>query len=154
MKKLLASAVLLSFSIIATAQKPDWVSLDEVIDQFANQSGEDTSKLTYIYQRCAALQMTLSTLIEESEPELSNAYLELTSAFSKQAAMLRISSASDSSNESVERISSTILDVVTELNTLYLTWANNNYLMQGSYFEADDDFQSEIILCGEVAKTL
>ena len=52
----------------------------------------------------------------------------------------------------VESESKIVLDVVVALYEKYMSWLNNNYITQGSYFEKDLEFQQEMQLCKGVAE--
>ena len=45
-------------------------------------------------------------------------------------------------------ISESTKEVVITLFEQYMSWLNDNYLLNGSYFENDLDFQLEMEICG------
>ena len=156
MKKLLTTLALILFSTTVMAQKPDWISLSVIIEQAANESADEPINKIYLLQRCAAQHLAMSTIIKESSPDLAIQFTESTSELAKRAALERINLAQTRANSTldVEDISNDILQVITLLYDQYMGWANNNYLMDGAYFERDEDFKLEIALCGEIANSL
>jgi len=155
MKKLLTTIALILFSTTVMAQKPDWVSLLEIIDQAANESADEPTKYIYLLQRCAAQRLAMSTIIKESSPNLSIQFTKSTSELAKRAALERINLVKARANSTldVEDISNDILQNITLLHEQYMSWANSNYLMDGAYFEKDEDFKLEIEICEEIANS-
>jgi len=153
MNKLLTIITFLCFSSSIIAQQPDWVSLPEIIDQAFNESAPDTSKRIYLFQRCAAQQLAMSTLVAELSADMEKTFIESSSTLSQAAALERIILARTriGSSADAETISRMSLEAITQLYEQYMGWANNNYLINGSYFENDEEFDTEIELCIEIS---
>jgi len=51
----------------------------------------------------------------------------------------------------VERMATEVRSLITNLHQDYMNWANENYRLQGAYFESDALFKQEIEICGVLA---
>ena len=145
---------ILSFAQNSAAQNSELVPLIEILGQVSDAPDGDTSKAIYLMQRCSGLQLALSSLFEESSPDLSEIAVGLSSSLAIQAASLRINLARERgiSDPDVERMAIEVRELVTLLYQDYMDWANNNYRRQGAYFESDAQFQQEIEICGALAE--
>ena len=153
MKVIIPTFFILLIVAEVQAQRPDFVPLIDVVEQVANESGGEPSRVIYLLQRCSGLQLALSSLIEDSSPDLSKIYIELSSKFALQAADRRIRLAEERAiiDPSIERMATEVRSVVTNLYQDYMNWANANYRLQGAYFESDALFQQEIEICSAFA---
>ena len=80
-------------------------------------------------------------------------YIELSSKFAIQAANLRINLAKERGivDPDIERMATEVRSLITNLYQDYMNWANENYRLQGAYFESDALFKQEIEICGALA---
>lgn len=104
-------------------------------------------------QRCSGLQLAMSSLIEDSSPDLSKMYIELSSKFAVEAATVRINLARERGivDPDVERMATEVRSLITNLYQDYMNWANENYRLQGAYFESDPLLKQEIEICGTLS---
>ena len=95
----------------------------------------------------------MSSLIEDSSPDLSKTYIELSSKFAIQSANLRINLAKERGivDPDIEKMATEVRSLITNLYQDYMNWANENYRLQGAYFESDALFKQEIEICGVLA---
>jgi hypothetical protein len=87
LKKSLIYTLTIFFSYLAIAQIPELIPLDLIVKQIEGAPSGDSSKILYLIQRCSALNLAISTLIKESDPDLSNQYIASASEFGKKAAI-------------------------------------------------------------------
>jgi hypothetical protein len=153
MKLLISALFTLLIAVEVQAQKPDLVPLMDIFGQVADESDGEASKFIYLIQRCSGLQLAMSSLIEDSSPDLSKMYIELSSKFAIQAANLRINLAKERGivDPDIERMATEVRSLITNLYQDYMNWANENYRLQGAYFESDALFKQEIEICGVLA---
>lgn len=158
MKKLLATIILTCLSLTATAKQPDWVSINDVADEALESESLMNSKMVYLFQRCAAQQLAMSSLVGEASADLERTFTLLSSTLTQGAALVRIMLAqSRGVDVDAENVGSQTLEVVQNLFGQYMEWANSNYLSDGAYYEDDLEFQAEITICrksAELAATL
>jgi hypothetical protein len=153
MKLLISTFFTLLIAVEVQAQKPDLVPLMDIFGQVADESDGEASKAIYLIQRCSGLQLAMSSLVEDSSPDLSKMYIELSSKFAIQAATLRINLAKERGivDPDIERMATEVRSLITNLYQDYMNWANENYRLQGAYFESDALFKEEIEICGALA---
>lgn len=139
---------------LSLAQKPDWISVNDVLSEALNEASPEPSKLAYSFQRCAALDLVLSSLMEEGSPEGAANYLLASSILSQASVLIRANLERQRTGNSpdIEVMSESSLNAIIELQELYWGWANNNYLMNGSYFERDEELQEEMLICRSAAE--
>ena len=154
MNKLLTTIALLCFSVAANAQQPDWVSLEDAASGAFTELDSGQSKKIYVFQRCAGHYLALSEIFSDASEELEAASIVASSTLSQVATFYKINlELQRTGNVSdVESESKIVLDVVVALYEKYMSWLNNNYITQGSYFEKDQEFQQEMQLCKVVAE--
>jgi len=51
----------------------------------------------------------------------------------------------------VERMATEVRSLITNLYQDYMNWANENYRLQGAYFESDPLLKQEIEICGTLS---
>lgn len=138
----------------SAAQNPELIPLIEILGQVADAPDDDVSKVIYLMQRCSGLQLALSSLIEESSPDLAKIAVASSSSFAMQAATLGINLAKERgvSDPDVERMAIEVRELVTLLYQDYLDWANDNYRTKGAYFESDAQLQQEIEICSALVE--
>jgi dGTP triphosphohydrolase len=143
----------LLIAVEVQAQKPILVPLIDIFEQVADESDGERSKYIYLMQRCSGLQLAMSSLIEDSSPDLSKKYIQLSSKFAIEAATARINLARERGivDPDVERMAAEARSIITSLYQDYMNWANENYRLQGAYFESDPLFKQEIEICGALS---
>ena len=153
MKLLMSALFTLLIAVEVQAQKPILVPLIDIFEQVADESDGERSKYIYLMQRCSGLQLAMSSLIEDSSPDLSKKYIQLSSKFAIEAATARINLAMERGivDPDVERMATEVRSLITNLYQDYMNWANENYRLQGAYFESDALFKQEIEICGALS---
>ena len=154
MNKLLTTITLLCFSVAVNAQQPNWVSLTDTFIEAFDEDNPEVSKQIYLYQRCAAQQLSLATLLEEANTNLAETYDRTAASLAQAAAITRIMLATErtQSQQDTEAISTSVLETITLLLEQYKAWLNHSYLLNGSYFENNPDFQLEMEICQYAAQ--
>ena len=144
-----AMLFVLSLLITSTAygQKPDWPGVSELVLQGLEQP--DLSKLNHGFNRCVALYMGLSRILQVDTPDLA---LDM----DKQGALLLQASQLSSIKIALDRDNITFDPVqLTDRNNkaiitffdMYNKWFDSNYISKGSYFESDPEAKLEIDSC-------
>jgi hypothetical protein len=152
--KAFAAIALLLTANSTNAQQPDWIELASVVEQAFDESTPDLSKRIYLYQRCAAQQLAMSTIVAEADADLVKSFTESAMYLSQAATLDKASLAAQRTEENpdLSNLSKTTLETVKQLYELYMKWVNNNYLLNGSYFENDEILQTEIAICNSASE--
>jgi len=145
---------LLSAVVSVNAQQPDWVALPLVAGQAFDESSPELSKKIYLYQRCAGQQLAMSTVVAEANADLEKRFTESAMSLSQAATLDRANLARQRTGQDpdIANLSEATLEAIVQLYDQYMKWLNNNYLLNGSYFENDEDFQIEMELCSAASQ--
>lgn len=142
--------IALLFSFPALGQQPQWASLKDTLESALDEDNPEVSKQIYLYQRCAANRLAIGAVLKEANASLAEKYDQSSSVLAQAAAIKRMMLAVERTGQQpdVAEIGESTKKVVISLYEQYQAWLNNNYLLNGSYFENDSDFQLEMEICG------
>ena len=153
MKKALSSrlsvaavaCVILFASNAALADKPAWQPVAEILVSSVGLS--DPTRLSDVMNRCTALNMTMSSLVSEDSPDLSQSYKSVALNLVQSGIIIesRLKKEMTGEEADVDALVSTAIATVRELLHGYSDWLDDNYAHGGSYF--NDEFETEMKAC-------
>ena len=143
---LLALLLLTLTTHLSAEERPKLVKLETLTGKYADT--QDTSYLITAYQRCSALYISTSAILESRSPKASTLYEESAGtamAFSSLLAVAKnIESGGDTDYARALERNTIALEI---LVPSYAKWFNLNWLEYGSYFEDDKILSSELTTC-------
>lgn len=149
--KYVITALLILLSSYSHAQKPDWVSVSELILEGLEQP--DISKLNHSFNRCAALYIALERITKIDSPELGERFGSFSAIFFVASTVASLKVAIDRGNTAPDKVAlnERNLNTFRTFAENYIQWFDNNYITLGSYFEKDPFAEMEVASCGQLA---
>lgn len=138
------------FSAGAFAQQPNWVPVAELL--LGSMGNSDASQMSEVMNRCTALNMTLSVLTASDAPDLSRGYEDQALSLIQNGILIEMNTEKlvTGIEPDVEILSTHAVEVVKGMLGNYNEWLENNYSLNGSYF--DNDFEIEMKGCELASK--
>jgi len=152
--RIIISVITLLICLPAIGQQPQWASLTDTLESAFDENNPEVSKQIYLYQRCSAQQLAMQWIMQEANEALAAIGEQNSMVLMQAAAITRMALAFERTGqlpdaaEIVEITNTTIVSLFEQ----YQSWLNNNYLLNGSYFENDLDFQLEMQICGAASQ--
>jgi hypothetical protein len=143
----LLALLLLTFTThLSAEERPKLVKLETLVGKYTDT--QDTSYLITAYQRCSALYISTSGILNSRDPDTSAIYEESAGAAMGFSSLLDIAKNMESGGDidythAMGRSSMALEALV----PLYVKWFNLNWLEYGSYFEDDKILSSELTTC-------
>ena len=147
--RIIISTIALLICLPAMGQQPQWASLIDTVEAALDEDNPEVSKQIYLYQRCAANRLAVGAVLQEADASLAETYDQSSTVLAQAAAITRMMLAVERTGQQPDaaQIGESTKEVVISLFEQYQSWLNNNYLLNGSYFENDLDFQLEMEIC-------
>lgn len=145
--KIILTIILLLLSPLTTssAQKPEWQSIEEILSKVT-----EVDNLVYLIpatQRCSALSLFMSTILEDVNEELSNSFDVFYETHFDYSIQLSIAYDTQNTGDAdMGKITSQTMAAIHLMVVGYTNWANQNYIGTGEN-TGDPEFQEEISTC-------
>ena len=134
----------------ANAQKPEWIPVAELL--VGSMGHADPGRMTEVLNRCTALNMTLSGMLAEDSPDMSEGYQNQALKLIQSGILISMNTEKEVSGiePDINLFSDNAIATVKGLLPNYSAWLSNNYDDNGSYF--DNDFEIEMKGCELASK--
>jgi hypothetical protein len=139
----LSLAVLLLGSTTASASKPEWVSVAELL--VGSLGTSDAAQMADVMSRCTALNMILSGMAADFSPDAATHYRNEAHKFIQNNVLIQSELARQETGveADIPALSDAAIEEVRGLVTGYNDWLDDNIAHGGSYFTKDIDMEIE-----------
>lgn len=147
---LFAALLAIAFTPAGASASPEWVSVAELL--LGSMGNADAHQMSEVMNRCTALNMTLSALTASDAPDLSEGYENQALQLIQNGILIEVNSEKlrTGLEPDIAVLSGTAVDAVKEMLGVYNQWLDENYNLNGSYF--DNDLEIEMKGCELAAK--
>jgi hypothetical protein len=145
--KMNRSALLLAafLAFVPVSQASELATFDEIRRQY--QAYRDPTRLSYLYNRCAALQLNVSAVLQRQGQKqgardfenLAQHYMVLSQANERD-----IDKKSGAKPQNVMKVVNRYVSHVSETYSLRM---NDNFAKRGAYVKGDDQLEAELVEC-------
>ena len=131
------------------AQKPDWISINQLIDD--SEARNETTLMISAINRCAALHLNISNAIGGDNPSLRDMYdasaLQLVDLSINASLLLREKRTGNTSTVDFEEIEQDTLVILQTMTNNYSNWMSYNFINTGENVGNDSDLIDDINAC-------
>lgn len=125
-----------------------WPSFDEVRSRYRETN--DMGRVSYLYRRCAALQLNVAALLaRRKQSDMAKKYENLANNYMILSERVDIQIDRKQGNKSVKTMETVSL-AVKYLSSTYSQRMNDNQLKRGAYFTGDPVLEAELAECVDV----
>lgn len=147
MKFKLACLALILVSPPLTAAEP-WPSFDEVRSRFRNTN--DMGRVSYLYRRCAALQLNVSALlVRKKQSDMAKKYESLANNYMVLSERVDVELDRKQGRKS-KKTMETVSLAVKHLSESYSQRMNDNWVKHGAHISGDQVLEAELAECVDV----
>ena len=131
------------------SQKPDWISVSDLLVESTQGSELDFTKLSLTFNRCSGLRLSISRLMRVDTPDLADGQTQIAVTFIQASTIASLLTAIDrgNTNPNIEEFENRAQNAVNAFMSIYDGWLDSNYITSGSYWDKDIDLQNEITSC-------
>ena len=124
---------------------PEWVPVAELL--LGSMGNSDAHQMAEVMNRCTALNMTLSALVANDSPEVSEGYENQALQLIQNGIMIEMNTEKlrTGIEPDLELLSGNAVDAVKLMLGVYNEWLEENFTAGGSYFT--NDFEIEMKGC-------
>ena len=142
-RKLSLIAIFLFSSGTASASKPEWISVAELL--VGSLGTSDAAQMSDVMSRCTALNMILSGMAADFSPDAATHYRNEAHKFIQNNVLIESEIARQETGveADIPTLSNAAIEEVRLLVTGYNEWLDHNITNGGSYFDKDIDMEIE-----------
>ena len=125
-----------------------WLSFDEVRGRYRETN--DMGRVSYLYRRCAALQLNVAALLaRRKQSDMAKKYESLANNYMILSERVDVQIDRKQGNKSSKTMETVSL-AVKHMSATYSQRMNDNQLKRGSYFSGDQALEAELAECVDV----
>jgi hypothetical protein len=149
--KLITTLLLILFSLPSYAEKPDWISVSELLSKAIIT--KDKNYTSTVHMRCGALTAVIAEISGENNDnyktflDVADTHFMMSSKYELDVFIARGGKKELFSANSEARVT-----LIRKLAKKYVDWMDHNWIKTGDHIGSDEQLISEIELCGMLAQ--